>query len=162
MADNNERKVDSERLKTGKLLADAQWKADLSEVEKARYKESMKILEGMPGGKIRSQIQYIEKTLLPAVESRRGGKASPDYVFFESLISSLRWCLVLYERVDALMRADTLMQLERQVLLERVQLYEKELNKFTTLEDLYMREMFEVYDRGVQERLRSVFEAKKG
>src|ERR1700749_652463 len=132
-------------------MADVQFRKDLSEAELDRFKEMMTLLDKMPGGKIRNQILYIEKNLLPEVERKRGGKSGPDYKFFESMIMSLKWALILYDRLDMLYRADSLLRLEKQLLSDRLQLYERELLKYTTLEDLYMRESLEGYDKGVRD-----------
>lgn len=144
-----------------KLRNDMQMRTDLSELQKKRYAGSMELLKRMPGVKIRDQILYIEKNLLPAV-AKRGGKDSPDYKLFEAVIDSLKWSLVLYDRMDALMRKDALVHLEKTILEERVLLYEKELLKYTTMEDLYLTDALDHIERGVRERIKAAVEAKKG
>jgi hypothetical protein len=149
-----------ENLQTSKLMADMQLRKDLNEVERERFGAMMALMEKMPGGKIRSQIQYIEKNLLPEVERKRGGKAGPDYKFFESLVASLKWSLVCYDRLDYLLRKDSLLRLEKQILLDRLDLYERELQKYTTMEEIHLREAFEMYDKTVRDKIKGDLEGK--
>lgn len=153
--------VNKESLLTSKLLADIQWKLDLSELEKERYGKVKEMMEKMPGGKIRTQIQYLEKVFLPAVASKRGGESSPDYKFFQEVVKSLTWCLVLYDRLEREMRENTMIKLEKSILAERLILHEQALLQYTSLENIYLSEMLEVYDRGVREKIKGDLETKK-
>jgi hypothetical protein len=146
---------------TYKLLADLQWRTDLTEFEKKRFTHVLETMDKMPGGKIRSQIQYLEKNILPTVSAKRGGEKAPDYIFFQGLINSLKWAVILYDRLERQLKEDALLRLERTLLLDRLQLCEKELAKYMLLEDLYLSEMLDNIDRGVRERLMREFEGKK-
>jgi hypothetical protein len=146
---------------TKKLLADVQFKTDLTEAQRKVYASAIAALEKMPGAKIREQILYLEKNILPSVASRRGGEGSPDYVFFAGLIQSLQWVLIMYDRMDALMKKDSLLHLEGTILRERLALIERELTRYTTLEDLYLTDFVDKYDEAVRERLKAVVGAKK-
>lgn len=146
---------------TKKLIADVQFKTDLTEAQRTVYAGAIDALAKMPGAKINEQILYLEKNILPAIASRKGGGASPDYIFFAGLIQSLKWTLVMYDRMDALMRKDSLLHLEVTILRERMILLERELLRYTTLEDLYLTDFVDKYDGAVRDRLKSVVEGKK-
>lgn len=152
---------DSDSARTGKLMADVQWRTDLTEAEKTRFRSVFEMMDKMPGGRVKNQMQYLEKNILPAVSAKKGGDKSPDYIFFEGIINSLKWTLILYDRLDRQLREDSLLRLERTLLLERLELYEKELSKYMLLEDLYLTEMLDNIDRGVREKINREFEAKK-
>lgn len=146
---------------TNMLIADLQMKTDLTEAQREKYAGAIEALKKMPGVRIRDQILYVQDQLLPTIAAKRGGKDTADYKFFESIIESLKWCLVLYDRMEALMRKDSLLHLERTLLLERIELYEKELLKYATLEDLYLTDMLDRVDEGVRARLKALSEGKK-
>lgn len=153
--------INKENVITSKLMADVQWRSDLSDMEKERYGKVKEMMERMPGGKIRSQIQYIEKVLLPAVAHKRGGDSSPDYKFFQEVVKSLTWCLVLYDRLEREMRENTLIKLEKTILAERLILHEQALLQYTSLENIYLSQMLEVYDREVREKIKGDLDSKK-
>ena len=153
--------TDKDSARTGKLMADVQWRTDLTEAEKTRFRSVFEMMDKMPGGRVKNQMQYLEKNILPAVSAKKGGDKSPDYIFFEGIINSLKWTLILYDRLDRQLREDSLLRLERTLLLERLELYEKELSKYMLLEDLYLTEMLDNIDRGVREKINREFEAKK-
>lgn len=153
--------TDKDYARTRKLMADVQWRTDLTEAEKTRFRTVFEMMDKMPGGRIKNQMQYLEKNILPAVSAKKGGDKSPDYVFFEGVINSLKWALILYDRLERQLREDSLLRLERTLLLDRLELYEKELSKYMLLEDLYLTEMLDNIDRGVREKIKREFEAKK-
>jgi hypothetical protein len=144
-----------------KLLADVQWKTDLTEAEKERFQKVYEMMDKMPGGKIRNQILFLEKNILPTVSAKRGGEKSPDYIFFAGVIDSLKWALILYDRLDRQLREDSLLRLERTLLLERLELSERELAKYMLLEDLYLTEMLHNIDKGVREKINRDVQGKK-
>lgn len=154
--------VNRDNLETSKLLADLQWRTDLTEMEKTRFRKVVEAMDKMPGGKIRGQIQYIEKNILPAVSAKRGGEKSPDYVFFQGVIHSLKWAIILYDRLERQFREDSLLRLERTLLVDRLALCEKELAKYMLLEDLYLTEILDNIDIGVREKIKRDFEGKRG
>ena len=148
-------------IETAKALASAQWKADISELTKERHESLQKVMDAMPGGKIRSQILYLENNILPAVKAKRGGEGSADYVFFKSLIDSLKWALVMYDRNDRLMRESSLLRLRSVIMEQQLELSERELQKYTSLEDLYLSECLDHIDRGVRAKIEREVNGKK-
>lgn len=152
--------MSDETKKTEILKADLQLKAGLSEMSKDRYSHVVAAKEKLPGARIGQQIQYLENMIMPAVAQKRGGKDSADYKFFEGLIQSLKWCLVMYDKLDYMLREDGLLRLEKQILCDRVLLLERELQRFETLEQLYTSEFLEKYDKGVRERIKQAGNGK--
>lgn len=147
---------------TKKLIADVQFKTDLTEAQKKIFSGTIEALAKMPGAKIRDQLAYLEKEILPAVLRRRGGgEGSPDYAFFAGVVNSLKWVLIMHDRLELLMKKDSHLLLENTILRERIDLYERELTRYTTLEDVYFSDFLDRYDKQVRERIKSDLEAKK-
>lgn len=85
------------------------------------------------------KAQYIEKTLLPAVE-RKSGKKSVDYQFFEQTFKALLYGAIMIDRNDMLIRKVQQLKQQIDILQARVDISERELLKYTTLEDLMLTE----------------------
>ena len=155
-------KTDYSNEGISKLMADLQWKRDLEESKKKKYAGALEAVKKMPFRKMQDEILYLQNNILPAIAARKAGKDGPDYKFFQGLIESLKWALIMYDRLDVLMGRHSLLSLEKTILMERVALYEKELTKYTTMEDLYLSEMLDVIDKGVRDRIKTLTEGQKG
>jgi hypothetical protein len=107
----------------------------------------------IPIRKFFDQSQYIEKSILPAVAKRSGSK-SADYQFFSETVRCLLYGTVLIDRQNSLvMKTQQLKQLN-ELLQARVDLAEKELLKYTTMEDLLLTESMDKIAANVINRLK--------
>lgn len=133
-------------------------------VEPERYKrETEKLAKGIrdiPVEKFISEIQYIEKELMPSVEKRRG-KDSMEMKFFEELCRSLAYAIILCDRYDYLERKNISLRLENTILREHEALLEKELNKFCTLEELFFSDFLDRYADIVKSRADGLLKVTK-
>ena len=109
-------------------------------------------LEDIPLRKFYEQAQYIEKTLLPAIEKKSGNK-SADYQFFSEVYKSLLYAVMIVDRDrNIIMKWQHASQLNS-FLQQRVDLAERELLKYTTLEDLYITNALDHIAAGVSQRV---------
>jgi hypothetical protein len=116
-------------------------------------------LEEIPIRKFYDQAQYIEKTLLPAIE-RKSGKQSADYQFFHSVYMSLLYATVIVDRDRSLvMKVQHANQINA-FLQQRADLAEKELMKYTTMEDLFVTDALDHIARGVVQRVNDLLTNK--
>lgn len=94
-------------------------------------------LDEIPVRKFYDQAQYIEKTLLPAIE-KKSSKGSKDYNFFCDVFRSLLYGALVTDRLNGIaLRLHQQKQLN-QILQARADLAETELMKYTTMENLLM------------------------
>jgi hypothetical protein len=107
----------------------------------------------IPVRKFFDQAQYIEKTILPAI-AKRSGSTSGDYKFFDETVKCLLYGTILIDRQNQLvMKTQHLKQLN-ELLQARVDLAEKELLKYTTVEDLMLTESMDKIAANVINRLK--------
>ncbi len=108
-------------------------------------------LERMPVKVMIDQVQYLDKQLLPAVK-KRGGEKSEDYIFFQGLINSLLWGIMVKERFDRIERMYGHQALHLHIVKQEAALLKKELDKYTTMEDLWLSGSVEHILKGIQRR----------
>lgn len=120
----------------------------------------LKALRDVPVKKFLEQIQYLESEMLPRIE-KRGSKTSPDYIFFESVVKSLMWAIVVCDRYDFLNTKWLNAKIDVQLQRERIFLLEQELSKYQTLEDLFLTEGLDRYAEGVKTRIQSALDKRK-
>ena len=109
-------------------------------------------LNEIPIRKFYDQAQYIEKTLLPAIE-RKSGKTSADYQFFDSVYKSLLYAVMIIDRDRTLiMKVQHANQINA-FLQARADLAERELMKYTTMEDLFVTDALDHIAKGVVQRV---------
>ena len=140
MDKKTEEKID--QVKTGNLAAGGQFR-----------------MEDIPLRKFYDQAQYIEKTLLPAIE-KKSGNTSADYKFFCDVYRSLLYSVMIVDRYNSLLLK---MQQSRQMthfLQGRVDLYERELLKYTTMEDIYLSDGMDKIAADVKRRVEDLLTNK--
>jgi hypothetical protein len=116
-------------------------------------------MDEIPLRKFYDQAQYIEKTLLPAIE-RKSGKTSVDYQFFSDVYRSLLYAVMIVDRDRSLVMK---LQHARQMnafLQARADLAESELLKYTTLEDIWLTDAQEKISVGVRQRVENLLTNK--
>src|SRR5579863_8425772 len=126
------------------------WAIANPEEHAAESKRLAKGLQDIPEKKMFDQLQYITKELLPAV--RKKGKAS-DAEFFEELSRSMAYAIILVERYDYLYGRFINSRIDVALLKDRLEMTERELEKYTTMEDLYLSDFLNRYSDVVAERI---------
>lgn len=145
-----------------RLKASLQLKADIEAVitgEGRVWADIKKTMDKLPAQQMVNAIQYLEKQILPSVK-KRSGESSPDYKFFSELVELLGWSAMIYERCSTLRTMHASIKIENSLLLERLKLYENELNKYTTIEDIYITDSLQHIEKGILARLESKLGAK--
>jgi hypothetical protein len=118
-------------------------------------------LEDIPLRKFYDQAQHIEKILLPAIE-KKTGKNSADYNFFSDLYRSLLYAVMIVDRDRSLIMKLQHVNQVNAFLQARADLAERELMKYTSLEDLYLRDAGEKIADGVARRVNDLLTNKTG
>lgn len=116
-------------------------------------------LDEIPLRKFYDQAQYIEKTLLPAI-GRKSGAASADYQFFQDVYKSLLYAVMIADRERSLvMRLQHEKQLS-QFYQVRADLAERELLKYTTLEEIWITGAKDRIAAGIRQRVEDLLTNK--
>ena len=140
MDKKTEEKID--QVKTGNLAAGGQFR-----------------MEDIPLRKFYDQAQYIEKTLLPAIE-KKSGNTSADYKFFCDVYRSLLYGVLIVERGNTLLlRMQQCNQLGK-IYRDRNEFLERELAKYTTMEDLLLTDGMDKIAADVKRRVEDLLTNK--
>ena len=130
-----------------------------TEEERSRDKKMAAGLDGIPVKKMMDQTLYIDKELLPGIEEKRG-KDHPDYEFFAGVRDSLLYAIILADRYETLETRNIHLRVWKQLQQENLDLLERELSKFQTLEELYLTDSMDRYAQGVKERVKDLLKPK--
>jgi hypothetical protein len=116
-------------------------------------------LEDIPIRKFYDQAQYIEKTILPRVAATRG-MDSADYSFFKDVYLSLLYAVLIVDRDRTLIMKIQHANQINAFLQDRADLAERELSKYTTMEDLYATGAMDHIAAGVVQRVNDLLTNK--
>lgn len=116
-------------------------------------------LDEIPLRKFFEQAQYIEKTLLPAIE-KKSGKKSADYQFFTEVYKSMLYAVVIMDREQTVVKQWQQNVQLAQIHKDRADMAERELLKYTTMEDLIMTGAMDSIARGVVQRVNDLLTNK--
>jgi hypothetical protein len=143
------------------LKADLLYKSSLDDI--AKGERDAKAVDGwrdVPVRKMMDAIQYIDKNLLPAVK-KKGGDKSADVEFFTGVRDMLIWAILITDRYDAQEGKLVRKKIEAALYKEWMELYEKELTKYCTLEDLLLTDALNIYAQGVKNRVDALKKGEK-
>lgn len=118
-----------------------------------------KFLDQVPVKKFYDQALYIDKTLLPAVEKARG-KESADYQFFVSVFKSLLYAVAIVDRYEFMDRKIHRQEAFIKSLQEQTVQLSKELQKYCTIEDIFLSEGIDRYIEMFTKRAADLLEGK--
>jgi ABC-type uncharacterized transport system fused permease/ATPase subunit len=136
----NETNDASREIKTGGNLS------DLARLEKFR-----KGIEAIPITRVNNSYLYLVDVLLPAIEKTKG--LSDNYKKLSEVATNLQWALVVFDRLEYLQAALHREKALCKFLNEKAGELEKELQKYTTLEDLAMSQSLDTYRAAIVARL---------
>lgn len=98
----------------------------------------------IPIGKMLDQVQYLQQHVLPQAKEKLG-EESESYRFYKSLVDSLLWAINIQNRFDILSTRYSREKYFGEILKKDRDELEKELMKFTTLEEHYSKMSSEHY-----------------
>jgi hypothetical protein len=117
--------------------------------------ESKKLAAGLsdiPVKQMLDQLQRIENEFLPAVRK----KAKPVEVeFFEELARSLAFAIILSDRYEYLYGRFLNSRIDVALLKDRLVLSERELTRYTTMEDLMLSDSLDSYAKAIAARVKN-------
>jgi hypothetical protein len=149
------------RMTLEQIKADLLYKSSLDAIVKGeRDKKTTEGMRDVPVRKMIDAIQYIDKNLLPAVK-KKGGDKSADVEFFEGVRDMLIWAILITDRYDVLEGKLVRKKIEAALYKEWMELYEKELTKYTTLEDLLLSDALNIYAQGIKNRVEALKNGRK-
>ena len=125
----------------------------LANPEEAKQ-ESEKLAKGLrdiPVKQMFDQLQYIEKELLPAVK-RKNREA--DVQFFEGVCRSLAYAIILCDRYEHLHLKFLNSRVDIALLRDHLSVSERELERYTTMEDLILSDSMNKYAEAIAERVK--------
>jgi hypothetical protein len=118
-------------------------------------------LDAMPVNQMINSINYIADHLIPAIKKKRGEAGSADVKFFEKICDLLYSGIVLHDRVKFLEQKLLNTKVDYLLCRDKMELYERELNKYTTLEDLWLTEGFDHIAKGIQARAEDILRRRQ-
>jgi hypothetical protein len=143
-------------LEKVRLLA----KDSLDDLTNGKREKLVRGMKEVPVSRMIDAVNYIDKNLLPAIKKKSGEK-SADYEFFKEVIDHLLWAVVIVDRYEALEGRWVHQKLEIQLLREYTEMYEKELQKYTTVEDLLLSSTLDLYADRVKQQAADRLQNKK-
>ena len=99
-------------------------------------------LEKIPQVKYIEQSQYLKNIMLPKIAKNRGNNSS-EYKFYFGVFESLMFAIRIIEREQTYRRMISQEKLYNEFLKKRVLFLEKELMRYTTMDDLTTKELTE-------------------
>lgn len=132
---------------------------NLSELSLEDQKKLVDGLQGVPIKQLYDQAQYIENILLPKILASRGVE-SEDYKFYKGVANSLIWAMFIVDRFEFLKSQYTTEQLFREFLQEQLIVYKSELDKYQTVEDMFMNLTYDKYSKAVGKRIENELKRK--
>lgn len=98
-----------------------------------------KVFHEVPQVKYLQQAQYLQNIVLPQIEAKRGNK-SDMFVFYYGVFESLMYAIKLLDRDYSLRYRFTNEKMLNDYYRKKVVFYEEQLQQYTTIEDLLMKE----------------------
>jgi hypothetical protein len=151
-------------IEINKLKADLLARATLTELtdEEKRVREKLSgAMKDVPVKRMIDQIIYLREQLLPAIKKKSTDK-SADYEFFSGIVDTLLWAVIIQDRVEAMERRYVMLKIVHQLNLENVAYYEAELQKFLTLEELFLTDGLNRYAEAVKTKIDGQLKRVKG
>lgn len=115
----------------------------------------------IPVNRMIEQVNYLDKEILPKLEKRSGGKESADYKFFSSVCESLLYAVSACDRYDFMAKQLQYQKIQSQLLIENQAILEGELQKYSTIEEIYFQDGLRLIADGVKARVAALLKNKK-
>lgn len=93
-------------------------------------------IKEMPIAKIYQQMQYLQTHVLPQALQKLGAD-SESYKFYQGLLHSLAWAIYVQEELNFLKLKYSRERVVGKIFKDMYEAMEKELQRYTTLEQLY-------------------------
>lgn len=117
-------------------------------------------LEDIPVKKFYEQAQFLENDLIPRIIKSRG-EDHPDVKYFREVYRSLLFAVMVADRErNLIMKLQQINQI-RLINETRLNFLERELLKYTTIEDLYYTEAADHIAAGVAQRASDLLNKKQ-
>lgn len=138
-----------------KIRADLWLKSALREARDNADKDSKNRIrsriENLPISQIMDQAQHIENVLLPRIE-KKDGPNNEYYLFFAAVFKSLLYAVTIVDRLEYADYRYIQCKIQLEFYREQTERLERELMKYSTLEDLYLSDGLAVMAEGIKKR----------
>lgn len=139
---------------TSDLLQQLRQKVMAENLAKESAGETRKLvdaLELVPQKKMLNDAQYLLNDLLPRIVQKHGDK-SEEYKFFRGLVDTIMWSLFIMGRYENMLQKLQHIQLLAEIYKSRMELAERELLNYTTVEDLTLADTLKDIQASVLKR----------
>jgi hypothetical protein len=127
------------------------WAIANPEEAKERSEKLAAGIRDIPVKQMYDQLQYIEKELLPAVRKKN---READIKFFEGVCRSLAYGIAICDRYEYLHLRYINSRIDVAMLKDHLSMSEKELERYTTMEDLFLSDFMNKYAEKIAERVK--------
>lgn len=124
-------------------------------------------IDDIPIRKFYDQSQHIYNKILPGIVQReyaKNPKADPtksaDYIFFHDTYKCFLYAVMILDRDRYYIKKMQRMKQMNDFLESRVSIAERELLKYTTLEDVWISEGYELISESVRKRVEDLLKTK--
>jgi hypothetical protein len=121
--------------------------------------QTAKFIDSIPIKKFYDQALYIDRTLLPEIEKRRG-KQSADYQFFTDVFKSLLYAIAVLDRYETMDRRLYDITARLKYYQQENEVMAKDLQKYCTLEDLFFTDGLDRYAEIIKQRAADLLHTK--
>ena len=135
-------------------------KRNLSQLPPEEQQKLYKGIRDVPAKQIFEQVQYLDQVMLPKIAEKRGVE-SEDYKFYKSVADSLLWAIHIIDRYEFLQTRYLTACMQSAFWQDLNVKYEKELSKYTTLEDLMFTSSLDAYNESVKQRAETLKKEKQ-
>ncbi len=146
-----------------KQKADLWLRSSLRNAKDENFKDQQariaKGIESVAINKIYQQALHIEKHYLPTIEKSRGVE-SAEYKFFKEVFTSLMWAIVLADRNEFSEVKLYRVSLQLEFYQQHAEKLERMLNKYTTLEDLFLSSSLDQLAATTAKRVQDLLDSK--
>lgn len=126
----------------------------------AEKKDLQDALAVVPAAKMWNDVQYLYNTLLPALE-KTNGKDSKEWVLFRGIVDSLLWAVYTMNKYEKLLLQYSNSRFLEQCYRDKMLLYESELLRYQTAEDLIKTDSYKDYADAIMKQAEAMLQIKK-
>lgn len=141
-------------MSTKDLLQQLRQKVMAENIAKQSAADTNKLIDALeivPQHKMLEDAQYLMNDLVPRIQ-RSKGEDSAEYKFFRGLIDTIMWSIFIMERYENLLQKFQHTELLSEIYKGRMDLAERELLKYTTIEDLTRSNAIKDFQEAIMKR----------
>jgi hypothetical protein len=132
---------------------------NLVELTQEQQRDLVQGLKNVPISKMVQQIQYLQQQMLPQAE-KKYGRDNENYKFYQGIVDTLIWSTFILDRYQTLETKYHNQNMMLKFYQQQCTFQEKELLKYTTIEDLILSDSLNDYSTAIGKRLQDLINVK--